>query len=138
MQWNMHKTKGSDGVCNPDRIANTIVAQNVDVVSLNEVNFFSGDCAWTFDMSERLQSLVQQKTGRTWYRQSVNAGGVGNVLLSRYPPVSSSSTSAQQRPRRGADGDCRERPHRERVLDPRRIRQCRPGARPRSARRSSG
>jgi endonuclease/exonuclease/phosphatase family metal-dependent hydrolase len=91
MQWNMHKTKGSDNLCNPDRTANTIVAQHVDVVSLNEVNFFSGECAWTFDMSVRLQQLVQQKTGLTWYRQSVNAGGVGNVLLSRYPPVSSSS-----------------------------------------------
>jgi len=23
MQWNVKKTKGSDGVCNPDRIANS-------------------------------------------------------------------------------------------------------------------
>jgi endonuclease/exonuclease/phosphatase family metal-dependent hydrolase len=92
MQWNMHKTKGSDGVCNPDRTANTIVAQNVQVVSLNEVNFFSGECAWTFDMGARIQALLQQKTGLTWYVQNVNAGGVGNVLLSLYPPVSSSST----------------------------------------------
>jgi len=96
MQWNIQKTKGSDGLCNPDRITDTIVAQNVDIVSLNEVNFFSGVCAWTFDMGERLQSLMQQKTGMTWYRQSVNvAGGTsgyGDVLLSRYPPVSSSTT----------------------------------------------
>jgi endonuclease/exonuclease/phosphatase family metal-dependent hydrolase len=92
MQWNMHKTKGSDGVCNPDRTANTIVAQNVQVVSLNEVNFFSGTCAWTFDMGAKIQALLQQKTGQTWYLQNVNAGGVGNVLLSLYRPVSSSST----------------------------------------------
>ena len=95
MQWNVHKTKGSDGLCNPDRIASTIAAQNPDVVSLNEVNFFSGTCAWTFDMGERLQSLVQQKTGVTWYRQHVNvnggATGYGNVLLSRHRPVSGSS-----------------------------------------------
>jgi endonuclease/exonuclease/phosphatase family metal-dependent hydrolase len=91
MQWNIHKTKGSDGVCSPDRTANTIVAQNVQVVSLNEVNFYSGDCAWNFDMGERLQSLLQQKTGVTWYRQAVNPNKVGNVLLSRLPPVSSSS-----------------------------------------------
>lgn len=90
MQWNIHKTKGSDGICNPDRIANTIVAQNPHVVSLNEVNFYSGDCAWNFDMSEKLQGLLQQKTGVTWYRQSVNPNGVGNVVLSRYQPVSSS------------------------------------------------
>jgi endonuclease/exonuclease/phosphatase family metal-dependent hydrolase len=96
MQWNVQKTKGSDGACNPDRTVNTIVAQNVDVVSLNEVNFFSGECAWTFDMGEKLQSLLQQKTGMTWYRQHVNvyggSTGYGNVLLSRFPPVSSSST----------------------------------------------
>ena len=92
MQWNIHKTKGSDGVCNPDRIATVIAAQNVHVVSLNEVNFYSGSCAWTFDMGEKLQSLVQQKTGVTWYRQHVNAGGTGNVLLSRIRPVSSGST----------------------------------------------
>jgi endonuclease/exonuclease/phosphatase family metal-dependent hydrolase len=92
MQWNMHKTKGSDGICNPDRTVDTIVAQNVQVVSLNEVNFFSGQCAWTFDMGAKIQALLQQKTGLAWYLQNVNAGGVGNVLLSRYPPVSSSST----------------------------------------------
>jgi len=91
MQWNIHKTKGSDGACNPDRTANTIVAQNPEVVSLNEVNFFSGDCAYSFDMSEKLRSLLQQKTGVTWYKQSVNPNGVGNVLLSRIQPVSSST-----------------------------------------------
>jgi len=68
MQFNIHKTKGSDGLCNPDRTANAIVAQHADVVSLNEVNFFSGVCAWTFDMGATLQSLLQQKTGVTWYR----------------------------------------------------------------------
>jgi endonuclease/exonuclease/phosphatase family metal-dependent hydrolase len=95
MQWNIHKTEGSDGVCNPDRIATRIVAQNPDVVSINEVNFFSGSCAWTFDMGEKLQTLVQQKSGATWYRVDVNvtgdSRGYGNVILSRYRPVSSSS-----------------------------------------------
>jgi endonuclease/exonuclease/phosphatase family metal-dependent hydrolase len=91
MQWNIHKTTGSDGRCDPDRIASRIKDQSVQVVSLNEVNFFSGECAYTFDMGAKLQSLLQQKTGATWYRQNVNAGGVGNVLLSRYRPVSSGS-----------------------------------------------
>jgi endonuclease/exonuclease/phosphatase family metal-dependent hydrolase len=91
MQWNIHKTKDSNGVCNPDLIASGIAAQNVDVVSINEVNFFSGVCAWTFDMGEKLEALVEQKTGVTWYRQNVNPNGVGNVLLSRIRPVSSSS-----------------------------------------------
>ena len=91
MQWNIHKTKRSDGVCDPNRTADVIVAQNPHVVSLNEVNFFSGDCAWNFDMSVRLETLLEQKTGAAWYKQTVNSGGVGNVLLSRYPLVSSSS-----------------------------------------------
>jgi endonuclease/exonuclease/phosphatase family metal-dependent hydrolase len=93
MQWNIHNTLGTDGVCNPDRTANTIVAQNPQVVSLNEVKYFAGACSSALDMSERLQSLVQQKTGLTWYRNYVRIGnGTWNVLLSRYPLVSSSST----------------------------------------------
>jgi endonuclease/exonuclease/phosphatase family metal-dependent hydrolase len=92
MQWNVHKTKGTDGRCDPDRIANTIVAQKADVVSVNEVNFFSGECAWTFNMGAKLESLLEQKTGVAWYRQDVNPNGVGNVLLSRYAPASSGST----------------------------------------------
>ena len=91
MQWNIHKTKGSDGLCNPDRIANAVAAQNVDVVSFNEVNFFSGTCAWTFDMGEKLQTCCSRRPAYL-VPANVNAGGVGNVLLSRYPPVSSSST----------------------------------------------
>ncbi len=91
MQWNIHKTMGSDGVCSPDRITDGIISQNPDVVSLNEVNFYSGTCAYSFDMSQKLQSLMQQKTGVTWYMQVVNPNGLGNVLLSRIAPVSASS-----------------------------------------------
>jgi len=91
MQYNIHKTMGSDGVCSPDRITDTIIAQNVQVASLNEVNFYSGTCAYSFDMSETLRSLMQQKTGVTWYKQAVNPNGVGNVLLSSLPLVSASS-----------------------------------------------
>jgi len=72
-----------------------IAEQNVHVVSLNEVNFFSGDCAYTFDMGAKLQTLVQQKTGVTWYREYVNVEGgtrgYGNVILSRYRPTTSDS-----------------------------------------------
>jgi endonuclease/exonuclease/phosphatase family metal-dependent hydrolase len=93
MQWNIHNAKGSDGVCNPDRIANTIVAQNAQVVGMNEVKSFAGECSWEFDMSQRLQSLLQAKTGVAWYRKFVSIGSkAGNALLSRYPLVSSSTT----------------------------------------------
>jgi endonuclease/exonuclease/phosphatase family metal-dependent hydrolase len=95
-QWNVRKTKGLDGVCNPDRIADWIVRLGAHVASINEINYFSGECAWTFDMSERLRSLLQQKTGVTWYKRFVNVlgntdRGNGNALLSRFP-FSSSST----------------------------------------------
>jgi endonuclease/exonuclease/phosphatase family metal-dependent hydrolase len=94
MQWNIHKTMGSDGACNPDRVANAIVKQNPQVVSLNEVNFYSGSCAYTFDMGAKLESLLEQKTGAAWYRKNVNveggSNGYGNVVLSRLPLVSSS------------------------------------------------
>jgi endonuclease/exonuclease/phosphatase family metal-dependent hydrolase len=96
VQWNVRKTKGLDGVCNPDRIADWIVRLGAHVASINEINYFSGECAWTFDMSERLRSLLQQKTGVTWYKRFVNVlgntdRGYGNALLSRFP-FSSSST----------------------------------------------
>jgi endonuclease/exonuclease/phosphatase family metal-dependent hydrolase len=91
MQWNIHNTKGSDGVCNPDRVAGAIVKQNPQVVSLNEVKFYAGACSFTFDMSVKLQSLLQQKTGVTWYLKSIYADGTGNVLLSRLPLVTASS-----------------------------------------------
>jgi len=93
MQWNIQNARGSDGVCNPDRVAKAIVAQNPQVVSMNEVKAFAGECSWDFDMSQRLESLLESKTGATWYRKYVNISGkAGNVLLSRYPLVSSSTT----------------------------------------------
>ena len=91
MQWNIHKTKRSDDVCDANRTADVIVAQNVHVASLNEVNYFAGDCGWNLDMGARLETLLEQKTGVAWYRQAVYSAGVGNVIVSRYPPVSSSS-----------------------------------------------
>jgi len=91
MQWNIHKTIGSDGACNADRTANTIVAQNVQVVSMNEVNYYAGTCGWNLDMGEQLRALLSSKTGVTWYKQTVYSSGLGNVLLSRLPLVSASS-----------------------------------------------
>ena len=91
MQWNIHKTKRSDNVCDPNRTADVIVAHNVHIAALNEVNYFAGDCGWNIDMGAQLETLLEQKTGVTWYRQAVYSAGVGNVILSRYPPVSSSS-----------------------------------------------
>jgi endonuclease/exonuclease/phosphatase family metal-dependent hydrolase len=93
MQFNIQNGRGTDGLCNPDRTATAIAAQNVHVVALNEVKSFAGECSWTFDMTQRLQSLLQAKTGVTWYQKYVSIGSkAGNALLSRYPFVSSSTT----------------------------------------------
>jgi endonuclease/exonuclease/phosphatase family metal-dependent hydrolase len=93
MQWNIHKTKGSDGVCNADRTVNTILSFHPDVVSMNEVDYYSGACGWNLDQGEQLRALMQQKSGVAWYRQSDRpAVNTGDVLLSRYPLTTSSST----------------------------------------------
>ena len=92
MQWNIHNARGTDGVCNPDRIARTIVNQQAHVASLNEVKAFAGECSWTFDMSQRLESLLEAQTGVAWYRRYVQPAQGGNVLLSRFPLVTASTT----------------------------------------------
>jgi len=93
MQWNIHKTKGSDGVCNADRTVNTILSFHPDVVSMNEVDYFSGACGWNLDQGEQLRTPMQKKSGVPWYRQSDRpAVNTGDVLLSRYPLTTSSST----------------------------------------------
>ena len=93
MQWNIKNARGSDGVCNPDRIASTILTQQAHVISLNEVKAYAGECSWTFDMSAKLESLLESKSGVAWYRSYVQISGkAGNVLLSRLPLVSSSTT----------------------------------------------
>ena len=92
MQWNIQNSRGTDGRCNPDRIAATIVTQQAHVASLNEVKSYAGECSWTFDMSAKLESLLEAKTGVAWYRKYVAISGkAGNVLLSRFPLVSSST-----------------------------------------------
>jgi endonuclease/exonuclease/phosphatase family metal-dependent hydrolase len=93
MQWNIHKTKNSNGVCDPNFTIATIAKMTPDVVSLNELNYFSGVCGWDFDMTERLRSMLQQKTGKTWYAvQDHTSTQPRDAILSRFPLVSSSST----------------------------------------------
>ena len=82
MQWNIHGTCGSDGRCSPTRIANAIVKLSPDVVSLNEVPYYFKSTVYD-DVPALLESLLQQKTGRAWYRKFVNvyaarsSGGTG-------------------------------------------------------------
>jgi endonuclease/exonuclease/phosphatase family metal-dependent hydrolase len=94
MQWNIHETKGSDGRCDPLRIATTIVKFSPDVVSLNEVPYYHSTYV-NDDVPARLEAYLEQKTGRAWYRKFVNVyggtWGYGNVILSRYPLTSAST-----------------------------------------------
>ncbi len=99
MQWNIHGTCGSDDRCSPTRIANAIVQQSPDVVCLNEVPYYFKSTVYD-DVPAILESLLQQKTGRAWYRKFVNVyaarssdghWGYGNLILSRYPFTSSST-----------------------------------------------
>jgi endonuclease/exonuclease/phosphatase family metal-dependent hydrolase len=91
MQWNIHKTKGTDGRCDPNRIASWVVKLNPQVVSMNEVSYYSGSCSYSADQGATLEGLVESKTGQNWYRKFVNAYGVGNLILSRLPFASSST-----------------------------------------------
>ena len=91
MQWNIHKTKGTDGRCDPDRIASWIVRLDPQVVSLNEVSYYSGSCSYSADQGATLEALLESKTRQAWYRKFVNPSGVGNLILSKLPLASSST-----------------------------------------------
>jgi len=91
MQWNIHKTKGSDNTCNPDRTASWLVKLGADIIGVNEVLYYGG-CSYTADQGVTLENLVEKKSGRTWYRKFVNGDGkVGNLILSRLPFASSAT-----------------------------------------------
>jgi endonuclease/exonuclease/phosphatase family metal-dependent hydrolase len=92
VQWNVHKTTGTDGKCNADRTASWMVKLAPQVISVNEVSYYSGTCSYTADQGATLEALLEQKTGQAWYRKFVNANGkVGNLILSRMPFASSST-----------------------------------------------
>jgi len=93
IQWNIHKTKNSNGVCDPNFTIDTIAKMKPDVISLNELNYFSGVCGWGFDMTERLRSMLQQKTGVTWYAvQDHTSDQPRDAIFSRFPLVTSGAT----------------------------------------------
>jgi endonuclease/exonuclease/phosphatase family metal-dependent hydrolase len=90
MQWNIHKGRNSSGRYDPNTDANWIVKHNVDIVSLNEVSYFNA-YSGNEDTAAKLQSLLQQKTGRTWYKVFVRAqSSTGNAILSRLRPTATS------------------------------------------------
>jgi endonuclease/exonuclease/phosphatase family metal-dependent hydrolase len=90
LQWNTHHGGyGTDGVYSTDRLASWAAAMKPDVILFNEIERNTG---WGHeDQPEVYRSLMQQKTGRTWYALfaqefgSWSATGKGNLILSTYP-----------------------------------------------------
>jgi endonuclease/exonuclease/phosphatase family metal-dependent hydrolase len=93
LHWNTHHGGvGSDGVWDPYRLTKWIAKLNPDIVSLNEVERFTG---WgNTDEPALIASLMKQYTGRTWYyRFQTLAGGsngIGVMVMSRFPIDASS------------------------------------------------
>jgi endonuclease/exonuclease/phosphatase family metal-dependent hydrolase len=89
VHWNLHHGVGTDGKYDINRIANWIVKMKPDVVSLNEVEKYTG---WgNEDQPARYESMLESKTGMKWYAVwaqeygSWSSNGKGNLLLSRFP-----------------------------------------------------
>jgi endonuclease/exonuclease/phosphatase family metal-dependent hydrolase len=88
LQWNTHHGGvGTDGRYDPNRLITWIARFNPDVISLNEIEYYTG--YGNEDQPARYASLLKQKTGRTWYYKFVTANGLtrgnGNLVLSRFP-----------------------------------------------------
>jgi endonuclease/exonuclease/phosphatase family metal-dependent hydrolase len=89
LQWNSHHGGyGTDGVYSPDRLATWIVKMKPDLISLNEIERFSG--FGNEDQPALFASLLTQKTGVAWYYRFASSTGAttntnGNLILSRFP-----------------------------------------------------
>jgi len=91
LHWNTHYGGiGTDGVYDPERVVDWIARFNPDLISLNEIEkFVSGH--GNEDQPALYQSLLTQKTGRTWqyvFAQRYgnwSSNGGGNLILSRFP-----------------------------------------------------
>jgi endonuclease/exonuclease/phosphatase family metal-dependent hydrolase len=89
LHWNTHHGGvGSDGVWDPERLVTWIAKFNPDVISLNEMERFTG---WSKNTDEpvTIAALLKAKTGKTWYYRfqtlSGSAKGIGCMILSRFP-----------------------------------------------------
>jgi endonuclease/exonuclease/phosphatase family metal-dependent hydrolase len=87
LDWNIHHGVGTDGRYDIDRIASAIARTGANVVSLNEVERYTG---WgNEDQPARFAALLRAKTGKTWRynfsQRTGNANGQGNLLLTTFP-----------------------------------------------------
>jgi endonuclease/exonuclease/phosphatase family metal-dependent hydrolase len=88
LHWNTHHGGvGTDGDLDPDRFIAKAASFKPDIVSLNEVERFTG---WgNNDGPAVLAALMKTHTGKTWYYKFTTATGAakgnGNLILSRFP-----------------------------------------------------
>ena len=100
LEWNIHHGVGTDGVYDINRLATWMATMNPDVILLNEVEKYT---SWgNEDQPARFKSMLQSKTGRTWYAHfsqefgSWSSNGKGHLILSVYPFDSTSRTTITQ------------------------------------------
>jgi len=88
LDWNTHHGGvGTDGKLDADRFIEKAASFKPDIVSLNEVERFTG---WgNYDGPAVMAGLMKQYTGQTWYYKFTtatgSANGNGNLILSRFP-----------------------------------------------------
>jgi endonuclease/exonuclease/phosphatase family metal-dependent hydrolase len=88
LQWNTHHSGvGTDGALDTVRLVKKAASLKPDVVSLNEVERFTG--FGNNDGPALMAALMAQFTGKKWYYKfSTATGGStgnGNLILSRFP-----------------------------------------------------
>jgi endonuclease/exonuclease/phosphatase family metal-dependent hydrolase len=87
MTWNIHHGYTTGNVYNLLAQVQLMVAQNPDVIALEEVQ------TWDENQPPKLKSLLEQMTGQTWTLVwapvTSSAGTEGNVILTRLPVVTS-------------------------------------------------
>jgi endonuclease/exonuclease/phosphatase family metal-dependent hydrolase len=95
LQYNTHHGGwGTDGVYSPDRIVAQIVKAKPDVVCMNEIEQFD---SWSKNLDQTVvyQTLLQNATGKTWYKVFMNHAGAttgnGNLILSTFPFIATAS-----------------------------------------------
>jgi endonuclease/exonuclease/phosphatase family metal-dependent hydrolase len=90
LQWNTHHGGyGTDGVYDPNRLATWAASFKPDVISFIEIE---KDDSWgNADDPEVYKTLLEQKTGKTWYYTFAQefgqwtSPGKGNLIMSTFP-----------------------------------------------------
>jgi endonuclease/exonuclease/phosphatase family metal-dependent hydrolase len=89
LHWNLHHGVGTDGKYDINRIATWMAKMNPDVITLNEVEKFTG---WGYeDQPARYKAMLESKTGKKWYSMFAQefgnwtSNGKGHQILSTYP-----------------------------------------------------